>query len=362
MNSHEVFIHIHQGCFAGTGAIVRLPQCQWSKPDGYGKISQCITTTKHSKAKTVCIFLGIYCRNGEHPRVCPSVRPSVWGFQPSSGKVLTHLLSNFVCTFLWLSVQNWIAFGRRWPKFGPLVAKKWLKIGKNRGFRPLSKNNSHNPIQTFLVHLLGEYSEMIRFWVTLTQFWPSSGQQISYSGLPQNDWKWWFPTIIWKKYSCNHVQIRCVHLLGVCSELIHFWATLAKLLPPSGHKIFKMYSRNPFQTSCVHSLGECSELICFGLCWPNVSPLVAKKTLEMVVSDHYLKKYHYMEQWLLDLFQTWCSHLLEGSSQMIQFLPHRPNLDPLVAISVFPFPLIKPQAGTCILWCLLSVHRIAEIS
>ena len=61
MNSHEVFIHIHQGCFAGTGAIVRLPQFQWSKPDGYGKISQCITTTKHSKAKTVCIFLGIYC-------------------------------------------------------------------------------------------------------------------------------------------------------------------------------------------------------------------------------------------------------------------------------------------------------------
>ena len=61
MNSHEVFIHIHQGCFAGTGAIVRLPQCQWSKPDGYGEISQCITTTKHSKAKTACIFLGIYC-------------------------------------------------------------------------------------------------------------------------------------------------------------------------------------------------------------------------------------------------------------------------------------------------------------
>ena len=61
MNSHKVFIHIHQGCFAGTGAIVRLPQCQWSKPDGYGKFSQCITTTKHSKAKTMCIFLGIYC-------------------------------------------------------------------------------------------------------------------------------------------------------------------------------------------------------------------------------------------------------------------------------------------------------------
>ena len=67
MNSHEVFIHIHQGCFAGTGAIVRLPQCQWSKPDGYGKISQWITTTKHSKANTVCIFLGIYCTHMKTP-------------------------------------------------------------------------------------------------------------------------------------------------------------------------------------------------------------------------------------------------------------------------------------------------------
>ena len=69
MNSHEVFIHIHQGCFAGTGAIVRLPQCQWSKPDGYGEISQCITTTTHSKAKTVCIFLGIYSIQGNLPGI-----------------------------------------------------------------------------------------------------------------------------------------------------------------------------------------------------------------------------------------------------------------------------------------------------
>ena len=77
MDSHEVFIHIHQSCFAGTGAIVRFPHCQWSKPGGYGKISQCITTTKHSKAKTVCIFIGIYCNDNEHDkawRVCIYVR------------------------------------------------------------------------------------------------------------------------------------------------------------------------------------------------------------------------------------------------------------------------------------------------
>ena len=53
--------YMGNGAISYPGAIVRLPQCQWSKPDGYGKISQCITTTKHSKAKTVCIFLGIYC-------------------------------------------------------------------------------------------------------------------------------------------------------------------------------------------------------------------------------------------------------------------------------------------------------------
>ena len=58
MNSHEVFIHIHQGCFAGTGAIVRLPQCQWSKLDGYGKISQRITTTNTAKQKPCAYILG----------------------------------------------------------------------------------------------------------------------------------------------------------------------------------------------------------------------------------------------------------------------------------------------------------------
>ena len=43
---------------SGAGLVVSVPIR--SKPDGYGKISQCITTAKHSKAKTVCIFLGVY--------------------------------------------------------------------------------------------------------------------------------------------------------------------------------------------------------------------------------------------------------------------------------------------------------------
>ena len=98
MNSHEVFIHIHQGCFAGTGAIVRLLQCQWSKPDGYGKISQCITTTKHSKAKTVCIFLGIYCT-------------LIW-----------HAFSA-----AWWRLQMEI-FPRYWPLWGESTGHRWIPL------------------------------------------------------------------------------------------------------------------------------------------------------------------------------------------------------------------------------------------
>ena len=97
MNSHEVFIHIHQGCFAGTGAIVRLPQCQWSKPDGYGKISQCITTTKHSKAKTVCIFLGIYCTTLYIVRS----ELSALSLSPSSSSSISKPLSTCI---VWINV------------------------------------------------------------------------------------------------------------------------------------------------------------------------------------------------------------------------------------------------------------------
>ena len=79
MNSHEVFIHIHQGCFAGTGAIVRLPQCQWSKPDGYGKISQCITTTKQSKNRVHISWdiLYVSTRGTQYPIDTRSI-PCLW--------------------------------------------------------------------------------------------------------------------------------------------------------------------------------------------------------------------------------------------------------------------------------------------
>ena len=114
MNSHEVFIHIHQGCFAGTGAIVRLPQCQWSKPDGYGKISRYITTTKHSKAKTVCIFLGIYWTP---PLIAQSVTTATVAVKWACEKwYLTRSTSKFIAVlFKHDDVSKWEHFPRHWP-------------------------------------------------------------------------------------------------------------------------------------------------------------------------------------------------------------------------------------------------------
>ena len=54
-----------------------------------GKISQCITTTRHSKAKTLCIFLGIYCKwNGTH--YCTMVFQEIISNFPISDMAVRH--------------------------------------------------------------------------------------------------------------------------------------------------------------------------------------------------------------------------------------------------------------------------------
>ena len=60
----------------------------------------------------------------------------------------------------------------RWPNFGPLVAKKFMKLGKNGHFRSSAVNYPLNPINSWCSHLFGEASEMIPFF-TRGQFWPS---------------------------------------------------------------------------------------------------------------------------------------------------------------------------------------------
>ena len=83
------------------------------------------------------------------------------------------------------------------------------------------------------MHLLGECSELICFWVMMAQFGPPcSGQK--------NDWKW-FKMVVshhyLKKYSHDLIQTCGFHLLGERSEMIHFWVMLAQLWPFSGQKM-----------------------------------------------------------------------------------------------------------------------------
>ena len=67
------------------------------------------------------------------------------------------------------------------------------------------------------MHLLGEYSEMIRFWATLTQFWSSSGQKMA-----KNESKCWFAIIISK--SIHPIQLKFVvyriDLLGHIGQIL----------------------------------------------------------------------------------------------------------------------------------------------
>ena len=225
------------------------------------------------------------------------------GFRPLSEKSIHAIQFKLgMCTY-WGSVQNWFGFGPCWRIFGPLVATKWLKMVVSD-------------------HYL-------------------------------------------KKYSCNPVQIWCLHALGECSELIDFWALLAQFWPSNGHKMaknggFRLLSEKVFtqyNSNLVPTLVGWVFTIDFGSCCPNFGLLVTKKMMKMMVSDHYLKKYHYVEwSWLFDLFKKWCSHWLEGSSQMIQsfnFLLHRPNLAlwwPPLYFHSFRLGLrFTAQVGACVL-------------
>ena len=98
--------------------------------------------------------------------------------------------------------------------------------------------------------------------------------------LPQNDCKWWFPTIFWKS---THV---IAFKLGMHTYLVSFqkWFAFPPRLPNfdplvdtkwlklvSGHYLkmvvsdhhLKKYLCNPIQTCRVHLLNECSEFDCF---------------------------------------------------------------------------------------------------
>ena len=174
MNSHEIFIHIHQGCFAGTGAIVRLPQCQWSKPDGYGIISQCITTTKHSKAKTVCIFLGMYCM---HRSASMSLRDYKPAGGPYQSNIFEDRLSNHFFTGILSRYELEQMCIQYWMTGNPC---KQLKVFSTRRFHRHKEGNRLLHVIIFQVmkngmHCMHCYVLNSRFVISLITFNPTVG-------------------------------------------------------------------------------------------------------------------------------------------------------------------------------------------
>ena len=124
------------------------------------------------------------------------------------------------------------------------------------------------------MHLFGDCSESIRFWVTLVQFWPSGGQKMI-----ENGSKWWFPTIIWK--SIHPIQFKLV--LYTCWVNVQNW-------------------------------------FAFGPCWPNFGPLVVTKWWFPTI----IWKSIHAIQFTLAVYTYWVS--VQNS-----LLARWPNFGPLVA-------------------------------
>ena len=132
-------------------------------------------------------FLSVYMPNWHWvgPVYCPtklggairmlSVPPSVHlGFPPIIWKSNHSINFKFGVGISWVSVQNWFVLA----DVGPILALKWPKINW-KWVKLLVSDHYHNPVQSCGVHLLGESSEFIRFWATMTKFWPSSGHKMT---------------------------------------------------------------------------------------------------------------------------------------------------------------------------------------
>ena len=167
------------------------------------------------------------------------------------------------------SVHKWFAFGQHWPNFGPLEAKNYFKVGQNSAFRPFSekiftRSNSN------LVCILSWYA----FGLRLPNFSPlvaTKWLKMAVSGL------------YLKHYSHNPMQTWCVHLFGECSELIFFWATLARYWPSSDPKWLKLVIFDCYPKSIhaiKHIVYTCwvsfQNWLAYGPRWSNFDPLVAK--------------------------------------------------------------------------------------
>ena len=115
----------------------------------------------------------------------PSIRP---GFLTIIWKSNLSINFKFDYAFVWWVLRIDLLLGHVGPiltLWWPKNDWQWVKMLVSDHYL---KKYSCNPIQTWYLHILSECSELICFWAILAKFWPSSGHK--------NDWKWWFPTVI----------------------------------------------------------------------------------------------------------------------------------------------------------------------
>ena len=103
----------------------------------------------------------------------------------------------------------------------------------------------------------------------------------------------------------------------------------------------------------------CQNWFAFGPLWSNFDPLVAIKWLKWWFLTILWKSIIMWNNDYSIYFKHGVFTLARGViTNNSTFLPHRPNLAPLVTIHVFPFPLISPQALMCILWCIVCTKYV----
>ena len=107
----------------------------------------------------------------------------------------------------WLSARKWFAFERRWPNFGHLVPKKQMKMVQNGDFRPLSEKVFTQSNSNLMCTLIG--------WVFKINSLLGRVGQILVLQCPQNDCKWRFSVIIWKRFHTIQFKLRmCTYLVS----------------------------------------------------------------------------------------------------------------------------------------------------
>ena len=151
---------------------------------------------------------------------------------------------------------------------GPMSASQWPKWLKMVVFDHHCGNYSLNPVETWCVHLFRDSSEMIWFWATLAKVWTTVGLKITENGCVRP----------------LSAKLACV-LIGWVSRTDSLLGRVGPISASSGQNDRKWWfptisgktDRSIQLKFVVYTyLVSLKKLFNFGPRWPNFSPVVAR--------------------------------------------------------------------------------------